>query len=193
MIKIGITGGIGSGKSLVTSLFRMLNIPVYIADEESKRLTNSDEKIRRSLTFSFGEKLYEYGYLNKQMLATLIFNDEKNLRLVNSIIHPVVLDDFLKWINKHNHHPIVAMESAILFESSFNNYVDKIIAVTAPLDTRINRVIARDKVTTESVLQRMTKQMPEEEKCKLADFTIFNDDEQAIIPQFEFFFTTLAK
>lgn len=185
MIRLGITGGIGSGKSVVISLLRILGIPVYIADEESKRLTNTDIRIRESLIASFGKELYSDDRLNKQLLASIIFNNQENLRLVNSIIHPVVLDDFMKWSVKYEQVPFVAMETAILFESSLNRYVDKVIVVTAPLEIRLKRATHRDGVKEEMIMKRITNQMPEEEKCKLADFVIYNDGVQAVIPQLE--------
>lgn len=182
MIKVGITGGIGSGKSVVAALLSVMGVPVYIADKESKRLTSTSPEIRKKLLSLFGETVFSGSQLNKQVLAALIFSDKKNLEEVNRIIHPVVLQDFLHWTEQQT-TPFVAMESAILFESGFNTFVDVILTVTAPIDVRIDRIQQRDGLTKEQILQRLANQWPEEEKLKRSDFVLCNDNEQALIPQ----------
>lgn len=183
MIKLGITGGIGSGKSTVSELFSICGIPVYIADTESKRLTATSPVIREQLTNVFGYEIFANGVLDKKLLASYIFNDEKKLEIVNKIIHPVVKDDFSEWIKKNNRYSIVAQESAILFESGFNNLMDKTLTVYSPAEMRIKRVMFRDKVSREEVISRMKNQMADEEKTKLSDFVIVNDEKGSLIDQ----------
>jgi len=184
MKKIGITGGIGSGKSVVADLLKIMGIPVYIADTESKKLTNSLPELKEKLCRLFGNDLYQTGTLNKSYLSSLIFKNKKNLEKVNSIIHPYVLNDFQNWA-ENQALSIIAIESAILFESGFDKYTDEIWTVYAPLDARINRVIKRESTTRESVMERIRSQLPDEEKCKRSDFIIYNDEIKAIIPQVE--------
>ena len=185
MIKLGITGGIGAGKTVVASFLKSLNIPVYIADDESKRLTSTSSNIKEKLIETFGKDLYTGDNLNKALLASLIFGNEQNLQLVNSIIHPEVLSDFNAWILTHTDKEIVAMESAILFESGFNKNMDLIVTVTAPTEERIERILKRNNTSREEILSRMSNQMLEEEKCMKSDFIIYNNNDRAIIPQIE--------
>jgi dephospho-CoA kinase len=184
VITIAVTGGIGSGKSVVSEVLNVLGIPVYNTDIESKRLTVSSTAIRKALTDKFGEDLYADGRLDKARLASLIFTDRESLQFVNSVIHPVVLQDFVQWTKRVN-VPVSAMESAILFESGFDKYATYTVCVVAPLDLRIKRVMARDAVSEAQVLQRIAGQLPDEYKCERADFSVYNDDIQSIIPQVE--------
>ena len=186
MIIVGITGGIGSGKSVVVSLLQTMGIPTYIADDEAKRLTNSSPVIRDSLIEHFCEDIFVDNVLNKQKLASLIFNNEALLKLVNSIIHPVVATDFMRWSEGYENHSCVVMEAAILFESGFDRYMDVIWSVYAPLEVRIRRIMQRKNADYESVIQRISNQLPDEEKCCLADDVIYNDDTEAVLPQVEF-------
>ncbi|MDR1881437.1 MAG: dephospho-CoA kinase [Prevotella sp.] len=183
MIKLGITGGMGSGKSTVSEIFFLCGIPVYIADAESKRLTAESPVIREKLIRIYGEKLFEGGVLNKALLASFIFNDRNRLEQVNAIIHPEVEKDFREWAVSHKHYPVVAHEAAILFESGFDTLMDKMIMVYAPLETRLERTIKRDGVTREKVLERIQNQMPDEEKARLSDFVIVNDGTRSLIEQ----------
>lgn len=182
-VKIGITGGIGSGKSTVSQLFELLGIPVYIADTESKRLTESSPKIREELINVFGTELYEGHKLNKSLLASYIFNDKQKLEIVNSIIHPVVFDDFAKWIEKHSDTAIIATESAILFEAGMNQFTDKVIVVYTPVEERIRRTMLRDGLSREKVVERIKSQLSDEEKVTKADFVIYNDESKSLIKQ----------
>lgn len=182
MIKIGITGGIGSGKSIVAHLFSLQNIPIYIADSESKELVNSSSIIREKLCNLFGQNLYSSDGLNKGLLAKYIFNDSENLQKVNAIIHPIVYDHFIDWCSKQ-HADIVAIESAILFESGFDQLVNIKLTVSAPLLLRIERVMERDCCNKEEILQRIDKQLSDEEKIKRADFVIYNDLKHSVIRQ----------
>lgn len=194
MIVLGITGGIGSGKSTITEIFRLMNIPVYIADVESKKLTSSSPIIKKKLINLFGEDLYSNGDLDKKKLASLIFTNEDNLKRVNEIIHPEVKKDFEKWAQiQSKKHTIIAHEAAILFESGFNKFMDKTITVYTPLETRIARTIKRDKVSRENVLERIANQMSDEEKIKLSDYIIYNDEQHSLIEQVEDVISDLNK
>ncbi len=190
MIKVGITGGIGSGKSIVASLFALYGIPVYIADTESKILTNTSETIRQKLTALFGDSLYTETGLDKKKLASYIFNDPKLLETVNRIIHPEVAQHFQNWVAQQTGN-LCIIESAILFESGFNSLVDKTITVFAPEEIRIKRSMQRDNVSEETIRQRMKNQMAEEVKINRSDFIISNDDSKALIPQVYAILTTL--
>ena len=187
MIKIGITGGIGSGKSVVATLLRLYGIPVYIADEESKRLTNSSPVIRRALVDLVGEAVYDAdGKLDKPRLANFIFGQPEHLARVNAIIHPEVNRDFLDW-SERQEKAFCAIESAILFESGFDRIVDVKLMVLAPLEIRLERAIARDHALREALERRIKSQMADEEKALRSDYVIHNDDRQALIPQVENF------
>ncbi len=183
MIKLGITGGIGSGKSTVSQIFSLSGVPVYIADVESKRLVATSPTIREKLINLFGEELYSGGVLNKPLLASHIFNDKKKLEIVNAIIHPEVERDFIEWVKKHAQCDIVAHEAAILFESGFNRMMDKVLMVYTPLDIRIERTMLRDNLPKEKVMERIQNQMSDEEKAKLSDFVIVNDNTKSLIEQ----------
>lgn len=183
MIKLGITGGIGSGKSTVSQIFSLSGVPVYIADIESKRLVATSPTIRKKLINLFGEELYSGGVLNKPLLASHIFNDKKKLEIVNAIIHPEVERDFIEWVKKHAQCNIVAHEAAILFESGFNKMMDKVLMVYTPLDIRIERTMLRDNLPKEKVMERIQNQMSDEEKAKLSDFVIVNDNTKSLIEQ----------
>ena len=183
MIKIGLTGGIGSGKSVVSVLFELMGIPVYIADEESKKLTNTSPAIRTGLTRLFGKDIYtDGGGLDKKRLASLIFSDEKNRHLTNAIIHPEVNRHFLWWVSQQA-SPLCAIETAILFESGFNKDVDYAVMVYAPLELRLERTAARDNASREEITRRINSQMPDEDKKNRADYIIYNDGCHALIPQ----------
>ena len=186
MLKLGITGGIGAGKTVVASFLKAMGVPVYIADDEAKKLTCSSPVIKSELIQSFGEELFANDTLNKALLASLIFKNKENLNLVNSIIHPEVLSDFNNWVKKHNDKTLVALESAILFESRFDKNLDLILAVTAPLEERIERIRKRNRLTREEILERITNQLPENEKCGRSDFVVYNNNNKAIIPQIEY-------
>lgn len=183
MIKLGITGGIGSGKSTVSEIFSLCNVPVYIADTESKRLVATSPVIKEKLINIYGEELFEGGVLNKALLASHIFNDKAKLEQVNAIIHPEVEKDFKEWVISHAHSPVIAHEAAILFESGFNKLMDKIVMVYTPLEIRLERTMKRDHTTREKVLERIHNQMPDEEKAKLSDFVIVNDGAHSLIEQ----------
>lgn len=183
MIKIGITGGIGSGKSTVATLFRLHGIPVYNADDETKKLNNSSPIIKEQLIKHFGADLYINDELNKKMFANIIFNDAEKLKLANSIIHPEVLKHFTSWCTQHSKQPIVALEAAILFESNFHKHLDSVVTVYSPLQVRVERVSKRDNVAQEMVESRIKHQMPETEKIRLSEYVIINNYKKSLIKQ----------
>lgn len=184
MIKIGITGGIGSGKSVVASLLKLKGIPVYIADIESKKLTETSPMIRKQLTELFGSDIYTPIGLNKKLLASHIFNNPERLKQVNDIIHPEVNRDFQKWISGLDKETsLCAIESAILFESGFDRIVDVCLLVYAPLELRIERTLIRDSVSRKEIERRISNQMSDEIKKERSDYVIYNDDKQALLPQ----------
>lgn len=185
MVKIGITGGIGSGKSTVSTLLQLHGIPVYNADEETKALNNTSPIIKEQLTKHFGEDLYLNNELDKKKFAHIIFNDPEKLKLANSIIHPEVLKHFKEWCTQNSNHSIVALEAAILFESDFHNYLDEVITVYSPHSIRVERVSQRDNVPTEMVENRMQHQMPEAEKIRMSEYVIVNDCQNSLIKQVE--------
>lgn len=171
MIKIGITGGIGSGKSVVASLLALSGVPVYIADEESKWLTNNSPVIREKLTALFGPEIYTSEGLNKKLLASHIFNNPEQLQQVNQIIHPEVNRHFSAWVERQT-SSLCAIESAILFESGFYKVVDVSLMVYAPKELRIERVLGRDSASREEIERRINSQMSDEEK-KIAPIMLF--------------------
>lgn len=184
MIKVGITGGIGSGKSTVASLFELLEVPVYIADKETKELNNTSPHIREQLTHHFGEGLYDKNnLLDKQKFADIIFYDPEKLELANSIIHPEVLKHFNNWCLQHSGNSIVALEAAILFESNFQVNLNRVVTVYSPLKLRISRVKERDGVDEATVRSRIKHQISEREKIRLADYVIINDGKSSLIDQ----------
>ena len=186
MIKIGVTGGIGSGKSVVSSLLELEGIPVYPADDESKRLTDTSLAIRNQLVALIDDGIYINDKLDRQRLASIIFSDETLLKKVNEIIHPVVKDDFIDWMAKQT-SKYCALESAILYESNFDREVDVVLMVYAPVELRLTRAMVRDNATEAEILKRIIHQMPDELKRKQADYVIINDGVQPVIPQIEEF------
>lgn len=182
MIKIGITGGIGSGKSTVASLLELTGIPIYIADKESKQLTETSPTIRQKLTALFGNDLYTSMGLDRQKLASYIFNNPENLKQVNTIIHPEVNQHFFEWVGRQK-TACCAIESAILFESGFNHIVDITLMIYAPIEVRIQRALERDVASREEIIRRINNQMSDEDKKERSDYVITNDGQRAIIPQ----------
>lgn len=171
---IGLTGGIGSGKTTIANHFKSLGIPIYIADEEAKKLMQSDE-IVKAIKERFGADLFENDILNRGKLAEAVFNDPDKLKQLNAIVHPAVKNHFKQWILEHNEFPTVIYEAAILFESGSYKDFDTIITVTAPIETRIQRVIARDNTSREQVLKRIEAQWTDEQRISKSDFVIENE------------------
>ena len=185
MLKIGITGGIGSGKTTVANLFAKLGVPVFFADSETRMLQNSDAELRGELIAAFGPETYlANGTLDRAYLARIVFADKAALQKVNSIVHPAVARHFAAWCAAHESNAYILKEAAILFESGSNAGLDGVIAVTAPEALRIERVMQRDGISEEEVRKRMANQWPEEEKLKRANWIIYNDG-RALEPQVE--------
>lgn len=179
---VGLTGGIGSGKTTVGEIFKQLNIPVFVADEESKELLRSSQKLKQQLSDLLGSELIREGEIDKAYMAQRIFSDEVLLKQVNAIIHPAVAEAFKEWHQKQN-APYVIREAAILFESGSHADCDKIVVVSAPEKLRLKRVTKRSGESEEQVKQRMSRQWPQEKKEQLADYIIKNDHTEPLIPQ----------
>lgn len=170
---VGLTGGIGSGKTTVAKAFQALGVPIYIADEEAKKLMNSSKVLKRQLINLFGEKAYVDNSLNKPFIADIIFNDASYLQKMNSIVHPKVGAHFKKWVSKQQADYVIK-EAAILFENNGYKQCDYIIVVTAPKDLRIERLLKREPTTKEKIEAVMNNQWSDEAKIKLSDFVIDN-------------------
>jgi dephospho-CoA kinase len=184
MLKIGITGGIGSGKTTICQVFELLGVPVYYADVASKQLLISDSDIHRRVVDLFGKDILdENKRISRKKVALKVFGDEDALQKLNAIMHPAVGQHFEQWLLKHAAAPYIMKEAAILFESGAHKQLDQVIAITAPSELRIQRVMKRDGVTREEVLRRMEAQLPEEERTKRSQFVIVNDEQQLVIPQ----------
>jgi dephospho-CoA kinase len=181
-LRIGLTGGIGSGKSTVARIFEVLGIPVYYADLEAKRIMNEDELLRDQVIQHFGKETYKNGQLDNKYLAAIVFNDRKKLEQLNSIVHPATIRDAERWMNRQT-TPYAIKEAALIFESHSQEYLDYVIGVSAPEPLRIHRTMQRDGISREAVLARMHKQIQEPIKMRLCDFVIFNDEQQLVIPQ----------
>lgn len=182
MLKIGLTGGIGSGKTTVAKIFEALNVPVYYADAASKRLYHTDPDLIANIKKYFGEAVYTDGQLNRAMLAQAVFNDAEKLTLLNSLVHPPTIKDAEIWMQQQT-APYVIKEAALLFESGSASGLHFIIGVQAPLELRIRRVMERESAAREAVLARMNRQMDDDAKMKLCDFVISNNEEKLVVPQ----------
>jgi dephospho-CoA kinase len=184
-LQIGITGGIGSGKSLVCKIFQSLGVPVYDADSHAKILMTTDGILVDKIKKEFGSLSYdEKGNLNRKFLSEIVFSDEARLQKLNFLVHPRVAFDYDRWLTKHGVKPYVLKEAALLFESGSFRLLDKIIVVTAPEPMRVTRVLKRDAQRTEQeVLKIIRNQMEEEEKLKRADFIIQNNETEMVVPQ----------
>lgn len=184
MLKIGVTGGIGSGKSTVCKIFSCLGIPVYEADTAAKILMNSDDGLKVKLKKEFGDKIYDpSGELNRKALSEIVFNNAAALKKINSLVHPAVRTDFRQWLQKNSSAAYVIEEAAILFESGAYKETDYVITVAAPESLRFKRVMLRDNVNEEEVKSRAKNQMTDAERNRLAQFVIINDEAQLLIPQ----------
>lgn len=182
MKKIGLTGGIGSGKTMVAKIFETLGIPVYYADSAAKHLMNNDPFLRDQLVSVFGEQVYTSDGLNRAYLASVVFNDKHRLEQLNALIHPVTIQHAEEWM-KNQKAPYVIKEAAILFETGSAEHLDHVIGVSAPSHVRIQRVMDRDGLTAADVKKRMDQQISESMKMKLCDYIIVNDEVELVIPQ----------
>lgn len=184
MKKVGITGNIGSGKSYVCKMFEKLGIPVFYSDDETKKLYLIPS-VKELIVNRFGKEVYfEDGTLNRKLLSYHLFKNEEAMKFIESVLYPALNQHFDEWCGQQT-SPYVLYESAILFEKNYGKYFDKIIFVSAPEDTRLQRVMKRDDCTEENVRSRMRLQMSEETKISKADFVIYNDGDKALEPQVE--------
>jgi len=184
MYRVGLTGGIGSGKSTIAAIFQVLGIPVSFADQEAKRVMNEDPELRAAIIEKFGGETYAGGVLNRKYLAGQVFSDPAKLEVLNSLVHPATIREGRKWMQAlGDRYPYAIREAAILFETSAAGHLDFIIGVYAPATLRIHRTMQRDAITREEVLQRMKNQIDEEIKMRLCDAVVINDDQHAVLPQ----------
>jgi len=184
MLKIGITGNIGSGKTTVSKIFEILGVPVFYADDAAKKVMVEDAILIDALKKQFGgESYFKDGSLNRKHIASVVFNNETELAKLNSIVHPAVFRAFDNWVATKKNVPYVMKEAALLFESSSYKTCDQTIMITAPMELRINRAMQRDNLSRSEVEGREARQFSEEKKIQLANFVIRNDDTQLVIPQ----------
>lgn len=183
--QVGITGGIGSGKSLVCKIFQCLGVPVYDADSHAKALMTTDGILIANIQKEFGHLSYNTdGSVNRNYLGETVFNDPEKLKKLNGLVHPRVKEDYLSWVKDNSHHPYVLKEAALLFEAGSNKELNKIIVVHAPEELRIKRVLSRDAHRTEELVKEIIKnQMSTDEKLSRADFVLYNDESRLLIPQ----------
>jgi dephospho-CoA kinase len=181
-LKVGLTGGIGSGKTTVAKIFELLGVPVYSADAASKRLYSTDKELMQKIKEHFGSDIYNGNELNRTKLASVVFNNPAKLELLNSFVHPPTIRDAETWMTAQT-TPYVIKEAALLFESGSVAGLDYVIGVYAPVHLRLKRVMDRDRSSREDVLNRMSRQISEEIKMKLCDFMILNNEQQLVIPQ----------
>ena len=185
MLKIGITGGIGAGKSTVAGIFKVLGVPVFDADATAKNILNTDPILREQIAAAFGSETYKNGLLDRKYLATLVFNNPNQLAKLNALVHPASIEAANIWAKHWEEQgcPYILKEAALLFEAGTNVGLDFIIGVTAPVEMRIARVMERDHVTREEVLKRMQHQLDDTEKMKRCNFVIDNNEVSLVIPQ----------
>jgi len=183
MICIGLTGGIGSGKSFIAEIFKKLGVPVYNADTRASFISDKDPEVKSNIVSLFGQKVYSNGLLNRQYVGGMVFDNPDLLERLNSIIHPAVEADFLKWCSTKKEHNYIIKEAAILFETGSYKKLDSTILVVAPEDIRIKRVLKRDNTDRDSVKKRVENQWGDQEKEKLANYIINNDGRTLLLPQ----------
>jgi len=181
-LRIGLTGGIGSGKSTVARIFQVLGIPVFDADSAAKNIMNESETLQRQLTETFGSETYIDGALNRKYLANIVFSDPYKLELLNSLVHPVTIQAAKDWMAKQT-SPYTVKEAALLFESGTAGDLDFVVGVYTPQNIRMQRIAARDNTSFDDIQKRMRNQLDETMKMKLCDFVIFNDENQLLVPQ----------
>jgi len=182
MKKIGLTGGIGVGKTYVSKIFQQMGIPVFNADEQAKKCMVQDANLKAAVQLAFGENMYLKGILQKEVLAKIVFNNTESLAKLNALVHPIVKQKFEDWCTLQSTSRVIK-EAAILFESDAHLGLDAIVCVSAPNKIRIARVKKRDGISVEQIKSRMSKQMPQAEKEELSDFLIVNDEMQLLLPQ----------
>lgn len=187
MLRIGLTGGIGSGKSTVAKIFEVLGVPLYYADEAARRLLNENAELKGRVIETFGPAVYTDDKLDRAALARIVFSAPKKLEQLNALVHPVTFTDAVRWLEKLDAQqpplPYAIKEAALIFESGAEEWLDYVIGVYAPVKLRIKRAMERDKSSEADVIARMSKQMDEEEKMERCNFVINNDENQLLIPQ----------
>jgi dephospho-CoA kinase len=181
-LKIGLTGGIGSGKSTVAKVFETIGIPVYYADDAAKRLMSEDAQLREQIIALFGPEAYINNLPDRKYIAKLVFNNKEKLQQLNAVVHPATIRDGEEWMKRQT-TPYAIKEAALIFESGTQSQLDYVIGVSAPAALRIHRAMKRDHVSREEILSRMNKQIQEIIKMRLCDFIIYNDEQQLVIPQ----------
>lgn len=182
MLRVGLTGGIGSGKSTVAKIFEVLGIPVYYADAAARRLMNEDEELKKNIVAHFGPESYKDGPLNRPYIAGIVFNDKEKLELLNFLTHPATIRDANEWMRQQT-SPYTIKEAALIFESGSAEHLDYVVGVYTPAPLRIQRIMQRDNISREEVLHRMNKQIDETIKMRLCDFVLINDEQQLLTPQ----------
>lgn len=180
--RLGVTGGIGSGKTTVCRIFRVLGVPVFVADNVAREIMETDHEIRAAINLIAGKDLYASGILDRKELARIIFNRPELLRKVNGVVHPVVLERFNQWADVVP-EPYVIMEAAILFEAGADTLVDRVATISAPVEERISRVMGRNDLTREEVIRRINNQLEDEEREEQSYYVINNSDNEMIIPE----------
>lgn len=183
MLKVGLTGGIGSGKTTVSRVFRNLGVPIFNSDLVARDIVNTNTKAINAIKKTFGDAIYQNGELDRKALAEVVFNQPEELKKLNNIVHPFVAENFEKWCNQHESAPYIIKEAAILFESGVHQNLDRIIVVYTNKEERIRRVTTRDNSTRQEVESRMKNQWDDGTRNKLADFIIINDDLEKVLPQ----------
>ena len=183
MLHIGLTGGIGSGKSSTAKIFHTLGIPVYYSDERAKWLMRNESELKEAIQKQFGSSIYNEGELDREKLADIVFDEPESLSSLNRIVHPRVRIDFLNWASQQNSFPYLIQEAAILIETGSWNKLDGIVLVTAPLELKIERVMKRDSVSRESVENRITSQSNDASRVPFSDFVVVNDGVQSLVKQ----------
>lgn len=182
MVRVGLTGGIGSGKSTVAQIFEVLGIPVYYADVAAKRLMNEDAVLRSAITNIFGKQAYVNNILDRRYISSIVFSDPAKLASLNAVVHPATKKDGEAWMQKQT-TPYAIHEAALIFEANVSERLDHVIGVSSPTELRINRAMERDKVDRDEVLKRMSQQLDEDLKMSRCDFVLFNDEQQLLVPQ----------
>ena len=182
IFKVGLTGGIGSGKTTVAKVFELLGVPVYYADEASKRLYHTEPKLMKEMKTLFGEQIYTNNILNRKLLAEIVFQQPEKLTLLNDLVHPLTLKDASIWM-QNQVAPYVIKEAALLFEAGSAEGLHYIIGVTAPQHLRLKRVMDRDDISREDVLRRMDRQIDDAIKMRLCDVVVHNNEQELLIPQ----------
>ena len=182
VLRVGLTGGIGSGKSTVAQIFEVLGIPVFYADIAAKKIMNEDEELRSAITNIFGEQAYANNILDRKYISSIVFSDPAKLQQLNALVHPATKKDGEAWMQQQT-SPYAIHEAALIFEAKVSDRLDLVIGVSSPIELRIKRATERDKVSREEVLKRMEQQLDEEVKMSKCDFVLINDEQQLLIPQ----------